>query len=285
MDALLFVEDQPTGAAKVLYRNDRERSPLGQGFTLAVHHRPSCAGTGNDITITVDPRLGLDLRELWAELERRETAAWAEATEERPSVAPRALIGVENRYDQPWYITPDGTLIGAPKRLDDGRAGSKLGWSDVRDAVWMACDPLRNIRVCAIRGGDPVSLWELSKVTAANHDKTLVVAHWPGPSDAAMLGGARTLSGAPIVTRVLAALLDRQRRSAPGLDDLPGIGTWERLDLAGGFAVVTNDGLFILDDWRERPLAMDGICTAFKEAAKLDRRLKTIESKTIRPPG
>lgn len=281
VDALLFVEDQPTGTAKVFYRNDRERSPLGQGFAMAVHHRPSCAGTGNDITITVDPRLGLDLRELWAELEMRESAAWRDSGEERLAGAPRSLTGVDSRHDEPWYITPDGTLIGAPKRLSDGRTGSKLGWSDVRDAVWTACHPLWNVQVCSIRGSTPACVWELPRTTAADHDKTLLVAHWPGPSDAAAVGGTRALSGAPITMRVLAALLDRQ--GSPGLDDLPGGGAWERLDLAGGFAIVTDGGLFLLDDWRERPLAVDGIRAAFEEAARLDRRLKTVETEAIRP--
>src|ERR1700722_14844286 len=56
VDALLFVEDQPTGTAKIFYRND-EKAALGEGFCLAASYRPGAPiGSGNEFTITVDPR-------------------------------------------------------------------------------------------------------------------------------------------------------------------------------------------------------------------------------------
>ena len=89
VDALLFVEDQPTGTAKIFYRND-EKAALGEGFCLAASYRPGAPiGSGNEFTITVDPRRGVVLDELYDELERRETEAWQKAGMERPNWAPR----------------------------------------------------------------------------------------------------------------------------------------------------------------------------------------------------
>lgn len=286
VDGLLFVEDQATGGAKVFYRNDRERSPLGQGFAFAAHHRPASAGTGDAITISVDTRRGIDLRDLWAELEKRETAAWEAAGEKRPDGQPRPLQGIDNRYDQPWFITADGTLVGAPTTLRDGRPGSKLDWSDVREAIWKVYNPLNDVRVCATENGPPVPLLELSAATEAAHDKTLLVAHWPrvrGTGAGGELIG-RALSAASIVSRVLAALIRSGRPAGPpSLDDLPIEGMWNRVELAGGFAIVGNDGLFILDDWRETKLPIVPIRKAFNEAADLDHQLRAFETDIVRP--
>jgi hypothetical protein len=104
VDGLLFVEDQPTGTAKVFYRNDRKHATLGQGFTLAAHYRPSEVCSGNDFTIAVDPRREVHLTELWHELERREDEAWAREGFARPSDRPRALATVASTRHQPWYL-------------------------------------------------------------------------------------------------------------------------------------------------------------------------------------
>lgn len=283
VDGLLFVEDQATGTAKVFYRNDRDRAPLGRGFTLSAHYRPDCTGSGNDVTIAVDVRAGIHLRDLWAELERRENAAWNAAGEERPSTKPRALRGVESRHDQPWYITPDGTLIGAPRVLDDGRLGTKLSWDDVRAAVWTAFNPVQDIRVETGTPPQSVPLMDMGRLSHEEAGKTLLLTRWPRPSGGTAAGGGRALSSAPVVRQVLASLVMPQGAGPQGMDTLPPAGSWEEVNLNGGFAIVTDTGLFVLDDWRERPLPMDGIRNAFTAAARLDDRLLTIERDTIRP--
>jgi hypothetical protein len=303
VDGLLFAEDQATGAAKVFYRNDRDHSPLGRGFTFAAHHRPSEKRTGNDFTIAVDPREGVNIKELWHELERREVEAWAGPGLVRPSDNPRKLDGVQNKWNEPWYLKEGDDLIGAPREVDvvgpDGKVerkpGTLLGWPDIREAIWTVFNPLKGVIVHPMHedghhdDNNLAALLNLAPVSAAPHArphwKHLLLAKWPSFDKGGWAGmPPRALNDSPTVDRVIAALISQHGRGTIGLNHLPPVGGWEKLTLSGGFAILTHDGLFVLDDWRDWKLkAAEEICETFHLAARLDQDLRDLEKDKIEP--
>jgi hypothetical protein len=286
IDGLLVVEDQPTGSAKLFYRNDRVRSPLKEGFGFAAHYRPAEQGTGNDITIAVDPRLGVHLRELWRELEQQEKEAWSKAGLTRPNDHVRYLEGVESKWNEPWFITPNGTLIGAPRRLSEDVYGTMLTWRDILDTIWTVFNPLREVKVCAAGSNMPILLADLKgEDRPAEHHKKLLLASWPRLSPEMGGAGPPSLTKAPVVSRVFAGMIPHNdsRRYRSALADLPPSGSWEEVRLSGGFAVVTQNGALILDDWTEERLDFSQIREAFHNAASLDHGIRRLELDEVRP--
>jgi hypothetical protein len=71
VDGLLTREAEFAGALRVIARNDVDGSPLGQGFTLLMVERPVLKAAAPEywMTVSVDPRAGVHLRDLWVELE------------------------------------------------------------------------------------------------------------------------------------------------------------------------------------------------------------------------
>ncbi|MHB8148450.1 MAG: hypothetical protein ACYDA5_11115 [Vulcanimicrobiaceae bacterium] len=295
IDALLTVEDQATGAAKVFYRNDRSNTSLGCGFTLAAQYRPTeRSGDGNDFTISLDYRAGVNLLDLWHELEQRECAAWAAADETRPAANPRVLDGIENRYDEPWYIDRERTLIGAPRRLPDGRAGSKLVWSDIREAIWTCYNPLNGIEVLGATNGSSevtpaIRLVNLEPTVleppVSEYGKRLLLARWAHDRNGGLQNAPRGLNVSATVERTIATLIRVPEPHATGatgvlLGSLVPPGSWRRVALSGGFAIVTEHGLFILDDWHpEVRLDFKQLEDEFKLASHLDHQLKKLEKR------
>ena len=53
------------GREKIFVRTDAENTSLGNGFSLMGLYRPGLTGTGNDMTVSVDPRSGIALKDLW----------------------------------------------------------------------------------------------------------------------------------------------------------------------------------------------------------------------------
>ena len=284
VDALLVAEDEVTGTAKVFYRNDSVNAPLKHGFSLGAHYRPNeLKGDGNDFTISVDPRRGVELRELWEELERRECAAWQAEREERPSDKPRELVSVDSHYNQPWYLDAEETLIGAPMALCDGRLGSKLDWDDVCAAIWTTYNPLKNVRVIdrstdVTESSAPVLLAELKPVVFERGvEKRLFLASWPHDrKDPVLKSAPRALNLSETAARYLATIT---RHPAPGraapesisLRDLVPPGAWQRVDLSGGLAIVSDDGVLVLDDWR-REVSLNLPILKDDESGERDRR-------------
>ena len=285
VDGLLVEAQQITGAAKVFLRNDRTNSPLGRGFSFLALYTPPSDGHPMDITLSVDPGRGVSLLPLWQAIERRETRAWEEAGEARPTDAPRPLEGVENIYEQPWYIDPSKTLLARPRALRDGRPGSRLDWQDLRELLWTELNPLRGISVHSPLAKGMLPLLSLPPDTRhSQHDKLFYAARWDDSAAQEALVLPRSLTASNFFIRILAALLHHGRSPEPvGFSDLPALGSWELVSLDGGLAIVMRDGLFLLDDWSAQSLQLEAIRDDFHRAATLDAELLRFENRKLRP--
>ena len=163
VDVYLASETWPSGARKLFVRLDREHTYTGTGFAVMGVHRPDprIVGTGDDMVVSVNPILGIDLKALWHELERLENERWQG---QRPSDDPRPIKSYADGggYNQPWWDDNGRyTLLGAPRTLTDGHLGSRLGWQDVIEALWRCYQPCRGLRVNDALQGDgdaPVNL-------------------------------------------------------------------------------------------------------------------------------
>ena len=262
VDACFQEEQIPLGASKVFLRNDREHTWLRDGYALMGLHKPSEQGSGNDMTVSVDPAASIQLEELWVELEQLEDEKWGDA---RPSSNPRPGIkqypdgkraGPENRNapTEPWWDHHGlYTLIGAPRALPEGGPiGSKLNWSDVLDATWRVYNPLRFLRVRAAPDPDGAvcSLQDLVGSLHTPPGKRLVIAYW------AEMPEQQSFLLSPTAKRYLAACAARQGSEAGPItfNDLPDEASFDFLALPGGLAIVHRDGVFLLDDWRNEDL-------------------------------
>lgn len=142
VDALFLNEQHASGLFKIFARNDRTRSWSKNGFTLLGIYRPQEQGTGNDVVISVDPKSGVSLQNIWQALEQEENVRW---NGQRPCDKPRLLRSYNNESgplpsspNQPWWDDAGSyTLLGAPKRLESGELGSKLDWwQDILPLIW-----------------------------------------------------------------------------------------------------------------------------------------------------
>jgi len=215
VDAYLAEEHQPLGMAKVFLRNDSENPYLEAGFTLMAIYKPGEPGSGNDMTISLMTGRGVHLKDLWEELERRENIAWRG---KRDCSNPRKDVVIypdgkdtagKPAPTQPWFITRDYDLIGAPKSLkvdasrhadlpsefivDDTQAsggnltvlGSRLSWDDVCEAIWKCYQPFQDFCILS-RDNEPVSLAQCKPEPTTDPDaisagKCLIQAKWYNP--------------------------------------------------------------------------------------------------------
>lgn len=263
VDAYIGVESIPVGSLKKFARADRRNAFLKHGFALMAIYRPKADDRGNDFTISVDPDTALDLTLLWQELERREDIRWAGM---RPSDNPRpGMIGYcdDKRLDgtpapnEPWYLQQDRTLVGAPRRLEDGHPGTLLDWNDVRDALWKVYNPFRD--VMARPSAHPVSLKrpamllheceaEKPPFTDPAHEnhasrRRLLIAGWQRLDNA-----DQVLWRTPTLERYLAALVAQDLTAVSvHRSDLPDASAYDVLELSNGLAVITDRGAFLIE--------------------------------------
>ena len=267
IDALILEEVEPSGILKLFARTDLERSWTRKGYTLLAIHRPSQAGTGNDMTISIDPAFGLTLRDLWLELERRENLAWGE---DRPRDLPRRIASYRRpdgssdpaAPNEPWWDDSGRyTLIGAPKRLLSNtqnraqaepagepktepkaeltrpRSGSRLHWrADVLPALWRLYSPV------------PAEAHELEARSIGV--KRLATVRWEnGPN----LAVAESPSfHAWLASRSMA-------RSVESPLDLPLPEEFELQRAGGGLSAIHRDGVTLFDDWRQIRFDLKGL--------------------------
>lgn len=235
VDALIVDDLEMSGVLKVLARNDRVNSPTRHGFAVLALHRPKEAGSGNDMVISVDPAVGVDLQPLWHRLEALEDKAWGT---ERPCDTPRA--GIAHYTDpasgkpragapnQPWYDEGGKySLIAAPKNLTSGRPGSRLGWhQDVLPALWALFKPFDEPRLTA--------------VTPAAAGRRVVCAEWPG-------GRPQAANGMPVVQQWLADASAPARGAHPG--EFPALTSLSIRAVPGGEVIAHPGGVTLSVDW------------------------------------
>lgn len=276
VDAYFATESTaPSGVKKIFIRTDTENTSLGNGFSLMGLFRPGLEGTGNDMTVSVDPRSGIALKDLWAALEAEETARWGGA---RPNANPRRISSYApgEGFDQPWWDDHGRyTLIGAPKRAEAGRGpGSRLSWQDVLEVVWRQYNQLRVVEAIDLndeRRITPIERCTTRRVERGEADaavtRHLIALRWhSGDAD------SRTLQFTGTVKRHLAAMLLRAASDKTGpvpLADLAAPEDFDYLQVAGGIAIVTRQGALLLDDWRDRDLDVTGLTADFEQAVDL----------------
>ena len=287
----------PSGVKKIFIRTDAENTTLGVGFSLMGLHRPGLEGTGNDMTVSVDPRSGVMLKDLWERLEALEIERWGGA---RPAGSPRRIASYpQGGFDQPWWDDHGRyTLLGAPKRLDEATRGSKLGWSDVLEATWRCYHPLNGVNVLDIedpeRAIKPIELCHGRRIQVGEGDaavtKWLLAAQWRRGE-----GEAQALRFTETVRRQLAAIVAKAAGgSAPpvALVELPEASDYDFLDVPGGVIIATREGAFLFDDWRDRALPVAVLGDDFAKAAALlsackgyERELDALTEKALARSG
>lgn len=275
VDAYFATESNaPSGVKKIFIRTDTENTTFGNGFALMGLYRPGLEGTGNDMTISVDPRSGIALKDLWRTLDDEETRRWAG---KRPNGNPRRIASYApgEGYDQPWWDDHGRyTLIGAPKRIGHEGPGSKLPWADVLEAVWRNYNQLRVVHALdlnADRRLTPIDECTSRRVVKGEGEaavvRHLISVRW-NRSDA----DGQTLQFTPTVKRHLAAMVMRAAAGKSGpvpLSDLAAQEDFDYQDLAGGAVVVTRDGALLFDDWRDRELDAATLTADFDQAVEL----------------
>lgn len=284
IDAYLTSETWPSGARKLFARLDQEHTFTRQGFALMAIHRPDprIVGTGDDIVISVNSSAGIQLQELWYELERMETDHWQG---ERPTENPRPIVSYAHSegYTQPWWDDNGHyTLLGAPRRLPDGRLGSRLSWQDVVNAIWRIYSPTRHLQVIdALNAGESVKPEQCRRINYRydGGDKALhkyfMAMRWSYDTHES---GA--LLEAPTVQRFFAALLARRNEAQTiDVDSLPGSESYALIHLYGGFAIISDSGALVFDDWRMEPLRQDKLQTEFERLFDLLKMKREIENK------
>lgn len=301
VDALFTREAELAGAMKVFARNDADSAPLGQGFTFMLVERPELKDAVPDawMTASVDPRAGVHLYDLWAELERRETKAWELAGRQRPLFNPETSRGISSieplnrRFHEPWYIDPSHTLVASPKRqVSEGAneeeaasaPGSLLTTEAVHDAVFAVFDPLAAVRVrirpqgtgtLAPDAADLVRLADVEPEVIDGAGKRVLAAWWPpeeplphpsGPVEPLPQAALRAMAA-----RTLGVVSDRVLLDAPDLEEIA------LVSFGNGFAVVTDGGAFVLDAGRGGPSRVEAARDLVVRQAQLAAELDAIQ--------
>lgn len=283
VDALFFVEDDPAGAKKLFARRDRANAPLGQGFAFMAVYRGAqeLVGSGNDVVISLDTRRNLVLDELWQALEDLESAKWGDARPcDRPRSDLRRPVAHGCAVNQPWYITPDGSLVAAPRAVTvDGRAvpGRRVEWAEAYALIWTLYNPARFVTVRQpFLSPDPQPLTECRPEEI--HAKRLIWAEFDTAAGAEREPPTLILSQA--THQVMAAMLRPSRPPGPvGLDELPPVAAFDVVVLAGGHAVVAAEGCFLFNDWDTPSLDQEGCRDQVTKAAALAKDLRDIQAR------
>ncbi len=285
----------PSGVKKVFIRSDTEHTTFGNGFALMGLYRPGLEGTGQDMTVSVDPRSGIALEALWRGLETQETERWGGR---RPNANPRRIASYPDGagFDQPWWDDQGRyTLLGAPKRTGDTGPGSMLSWTDVLETVWRSYCQLRDLKVIdAAHPAADITQIESCKAVSVDGGEG-AVRHLLSMKWSRSEAEGQSLQFTPTVKRHLAAMLHRASEGKSGavpLAELAAPEDFDYLDLAGGSAIVSHDGALLFDDWRDRDLGAVQLAADFRQAVSLlaashgfDREVDALYSSANAPGG
>jgi hypothetical protein len=274
VDAFICRENSAQGALKSFLRNDRLHTYFQTGFSLMAVYRPEAAGTGNDMVISVDPTVGIYLKELWAALEEMENKKWLGR---RPSDLPR-FPKVSNA-NQPWFHDMEKyTLIAAPK-LVNAELGTKLVWQEVVQALWDLYQPAKSIYVQSyVQLEDrsfsiqPESCFIYSCSPLADIDgKRFIAMKWTAVEQQALLL-------TPTLQRIHAACIFHNNKDiCPSIEQLPSLNSFELLEIIGGVAIIHEKGILLLDDWNQDPIGIAGILEEFTHLLTRNRKINSLK--------
>lgn len=274
VDAFLATENTHIGGVfKSFIRNDREETFLHSGFGLMGLHSPSAIGSGGDMVISVDPSVGIHLKDLWVALEQKETEAWDH--ELRPQDVPK--FPQTSPYNEPWYDEMGRyTLVAAPKRIEKGayagELGSKLEWNDVLDVLWQTYHPLKHLKIYPIREDGTYDtccfIEEHSPLTKGNN-KAFIPLKWHS------FGERQSFLMTPTIKRYLAACADSEITNPIQIKDLPPETSFDFMSVPGGFTVIHRNGVLFFDDWSKDDSAVEKYKTEYLSILKRYQDVKS----------
>lgn len=191
----------------------------------------------------------------------------------------RVLASVNNIWCNPWFLLKDASLIASPG-LDEARAQAGptlLTWEQVLDSLWTAFNPLSGIRVQARLSSQEATLEDVELLKAPAMDPGRdgpVFRYLDWTKGTAKSNQTRGIELNDSDVRILAALAEQPARPAPiGLSNLPPRMECRLVTLNGGFAVLSNSGCVVIDDWHDPRLKDSEIIEAMQKAAEWRKQL------------
>lgn len=253
VDALFFEDEDTTGLLKIFARADKTNSWTHQGFAVTGIYREALAGTGYDMTISVDPSTGLSLADLWVRLEELEDIKWGD---DRPRDRPRigiakytsenkAIAGAPN---EPWYDDMGRyTLLAAPREVSSGTPGSRLGWfEDVLPAIWDIYKPA-------------LFLQPIDRRSMGGGRSLAIVRH--------QAADRATLTCAPSVRSYLATLSAEYEARHPG--EFVSESELSVIPFAGGEVILHRSGATVVRDLGHSPTSEAKVIATIEAMAKV----------------
>ena len=293
VDALFTREDEFSGAMKVYARNDRENAPLGRGFSVMMLERPEARVKDPMfwMTVSVDTRRNIHLRDLWRELEARETAAWEKAGKDRPrgqtegsGASRNGADGDRRPFLKQWYLDEEASLVASPRRQTDREESasdeyipvSLLETADVVDALYTLYDPFQQDPVRTAPDGPEIRLID-AKQRRLEGGKRVLKAWWPphnplpNPSGAAPRGGLFPTAVRAMAARTLGLPPEKALQFAPDIEDV------DIVPAGNALAVITDGGVFLLDSGRRGPDLIERAERLVEFQAVVARKLDDIQ--------
>ncbi|MDA2190718.1 hypothetical protein PDN08_23815 [Bacillus cereus] len=268
VDAFLVKERKHLGTVKVFLRNDLENSWGQKGFAFMAVHNPDLVGTGYDITVSVDTTVGVHLKELWDKLEEMENDKWEG---NRPSCKPR-YSDLRSMATEPWYDeNKKYTILGAPKKLPDGRMGSALTWDDVLQSIWELYHPAKDVRVSVASSEDAeryVGTYLIHEckplISNKKYQKQFMAVKWDHSQK------DQSIIISPTMKRYLAACAagGLTQGKLPKMQELPPESSFDFETIPGGFIVLHKDGALLFDDWSRNRVDVDKYTSEFRNVLK-----------------
>lgn len=275
LDAFFLEEEIISGVLKVYARDDKVNSFFGTGYGILVMNHENEDGTGDELSISADAREGIQLCDLWINLEKKEWKL-------RPSRAvddPRKLPYLYSLFDdnkivrtnQPWYMNPSFDLIAAP-RPDSAelKRGTCFNWKEFKSIIWETYNPGKNILVSEycidneiLIKGSSAPLVQLSEgtentVSFERKDSKTIRAYNYDPEN---MGLSFLLT--PTIKRIFAALIITPNRNV-GIDDLPASDEFDFYQISGGFIIAHEKGVLAFNDWHKAQLDIHSLIKEFK---------------------
>ncbi|RKP53708.1 hypothetical protein D7S86_15720 [Pararobbsia silviterrae] len=153
------------------------------------------------------------------------------------------------------------------------------------DSLWTVFNPLSGIRVNArIHAHDDlaedVELLKAPPIDVGSDGPVFRYLDWPKSTEQAH--PMRGISLGDSSVRILAALAEERAKPAPiGLSRLPPSTECKLVTLSGGFAVLSNRGCVVVDDWHEQRLRDSEIIPVMRRASEWRSQLRAHESNLI----